>query len=119
MDGEQISNISSSNYVTQPFFRGVFANYNLPRSFSLHNNAFIIVNTLSRASEEMGHWIVLYIRDGILHYFDSLAACPTQYGGAIHKLYSDYPREKIIVFDNPLQSDTSFACGAYAIFFLQ
>ena len=117
MDGEQISNILTLQKETQPFFKGVFASGNIPHSFASCGNGFIVVNTLDEAGgDDIGHWMVVYIRSSALHVMDSFGEPPSKYQGGIYRFYLEYPFEKVVVFNTPIQLDTSYACGAYAIF---
>ena len=98
-------------------FLKCFASGDIPSSFLSCDNGFIVVNTLNKAGSVMGHWTVLFIRSRVLHFYDSFGRLPSEYKGGIFRFYSDYPLEKIVVFNEALQVDTSYACGAYAIFF--
>ena len=72
---------------------------------------------MSVASNEIGHWLLFYKRNSCLYFFDSFALNPIAYGGAISKLFYNFPLHKIHGISDQVQSDSSYVCGAYCIFF--
>jgi len=64
----------------------------------------------------MGHWILFYIKDFRLYYFDSFGLSPIDYGWDIDHFYTTYTGYKTKVFHTAIQNDTSYVCGAYTIF---
>ena len=117
MDGEQIKNILKSLPETACFFKGIFISSELPSSFATLDNGFIIVNSLEKSSDKIGHWLVFFARNRVLYYFDSFGLLPSHYNAQIASFYSNYSHEKQIVFDSPVQADDSYTCGAYAVYF--
>ena len=65
----------------------------------------------------MGHWILFYIKDFHLYYFDSFAISPIDYGWDINDFFRLYPGNKTEVFHVPIQNEVSFVCGGYTIIF--
>lgn len=98
-------------------FKGCYINVNVPFDIIDKRECFIIVNTLSSISHSMGHWILFYIKDFILYYYDSFGMDPAMYGGDINKFYDEYPYYKIKAINNALQQDSSYVCGCYCITF--
>ena len=73
-----------------------------------------MVNTVVD-TKKFGHWVLYYISQNRLFYFDSFAMTPKDYGFDIESFYKSYPYDKIIVFNNQIQNDKSNVCGAYTI----
>ena len=65
----------------------------------------------------MGHWILFFIKDFHLYYFDSFGFTPEDYGWDITDFFGSYPTCKTIVFVDPIQNEFSYVCGAYTILF--
>ena len=63
----------------------------------------------------MGHWILFYIRDYNLLFFDSFALEPRFYGWDIEEFYEMYPGCKSIMKNRPFQNEFSYVCAAYNI----
>ena len=116
MDGGQINNILNGMEETRHYFKGCYINKNLPKWFANIENGFIIVNTLNDANK-IGHWILFFIKNMHLYYFDSFGNNPNNYGYRTSKFYNTYPKNKTIVFNSPVQADFSYFCGAYVIYF--
>ena len=79
MDGRQIINILNNIEETKNYFKGCYVDKNLPKWFVNIENGFIIVNTLNDVNK-MGHWILLFIKNSHLYYFDSFGNSPNTYG---------------------------------------
>ena len=77
---------------------------------------FFVVNTMVDENC-IGHWVLIYINDIYMYFFDSLGATPSYYGGDISKIFENTSKYRIIVFSEPIQSKNSSVCGAYVIFF--
>ena len=84
-----------------------------------NNNFFLIVNTVSStSSEEIGHWILLYVRDDNIYFFDSFGRCIEDKDFGLSRYIKDYyPNKRLIhVITYPVQHDDSLLCGAYVIY---
>ena len=117
MDSKQITNILSKNKATQPYFIGCFINNNIPIQMLVNNagDFFIIVNTITNVAK-MGHWILFFMRNRELLFFDSFGLHPEVYNGSIYKFYCAYPGRKRIITNSALQNKFSLVCGAYVIY---
>ena len=63
----------------------------------------------------MGHWVLFFIRNYHLYYFDSFGMNPEIYKGDISMFFKSFQGFKTIVFNKPIQNDFSYVCGAYTI----
>ena len=115
MNGFQISNALNIIPETENLFRGCYYNRNIPFSLFNERTCFFIVNTKTNLSRSMGHWILFYIRDYYLLFFDSFALEPRFYGWDIEEFYEMYPGCKSIMISRPLQNEFSYVCGAYCV----
>ena len=79
-------------------------------------NGFIIVNTVN-TSNIMGHWVLFFVDNGILFYFDSLGRTPDEYGKNIQIFYLLFEGIKNIVFKKRVQAESTLTCGAYCLVF--
>ena len=116
MNGYQIIKAFEFIPEAKDLFLGVFTNNTFPNHFKTVRNGFFIVNTQSNVNN-FGHWILFYIDRFNLYYFDSFSFSPEEYGGAISSFYQTYPGYKIKAIKHPIQSDMSYVCGAYCIYF--
>ena len=116
MNGYQIISIVNSLPETKYSFLGCFKNDTIPFELQLKRNGFFIVNTTVKISS-MGHWILFYIKDCVLYFFDSFGQSLDIYGLDIESFYTSYTGPKIKVFNSPLQDDMSYVCGPYVIYF--
>ena len=107
-----VQNISPTNR----FFKGCYYNRNIPFNLMKERECFFIVNTITNV-RKMGHWILFYIKNFRLYFFDSFAMSPVEYGWDIDSFFTSYPGYKTEVFQSPIQNDVSYVCGAYTIFF--
>ena len=91
MNWFQISNALTIMPETVYLFRGCYYNRNILFSLFNERTCFFIVNTKADLSRPMGHWILFYIRDYNLLFFDSIALEPKFYGWDIEEFYQLYP----------------------------
>ena len=119
MNGKQISNILNAQNETRPRFMGVYLNNKKPPSFGMQPNVYYVFNTSDGVAEGVGHWVTFHIDSKYsLIFFDSLAEAPAVYGGEISNIYNLYPFKKALACKKPLQSEKSYSCGAYAIYYI-
>ena len=59
----------------------------------------------------MGHWILYYIKDVVLYFFDCLGQPLDIYGLDMELLFTAYTGDKVRVFNSPLQYDTYLLMG--------
>ena len=116
MNAWQISSTFSFNYHTRKCFKGCYLNKNIPLNILNEERCLFVVNSLVDV-KDIGHWILMYINNRNLFFFDSFGNTPSFYGGDISRIYDLYGYSKSIVFDYPIQSFDSFVCGAYVIYF--
>ena len=116
MNGLQVRYAFKQDEMVNYYFRGIFLNKNIPIRILEQKTCFFVVNTMVDKSR-IGHWVLIYIDDIYIYFFDSLGATPSYYGGDISKNFENTSRYRIIVFSEPIQSKTSSVCGAYVIFF--
>ena len=116
MDAQQITSAFNLSYHTYICFRGCFLNNNIPTNFINEGICFIVVNSLKKVGD-IGHWVMIYINQNNLYFFDSFGQMPAFYGGDITRIYDLYPHEKSVIFERPVQSFDSSVCGAYVIYF--
>ncbi len=83
--------------------RGVFARNELPTG-RLRPGAYVL-NTHNAPGQ---HWILLYVDDGAVELYDSLARSPARYG--LHEIDRSLPKR--------LQAEHSNTCGLYVLYFL-
>ena len=115
MNSLQLENALKFNYITKPWFGGIYTNdeyTNVP-----YNTAkYYIFNTVA-PPETMGHWILFCFYQNILFFIDSLAGNPILYGGVISRYFEQYNGRKKILITNQIQPNVSVLCGAYCFFF--
>ena len=116
MDNLQITKIVKNLSETQSLFQGCYKNDDIPFSLLSRRHCFFIVNTSINVNS-MGHWLLFYIKDFNLYFFDSFGLAPFNYGGDVHSFFNKYNNFKTMVFNSPIQSDSSYVCGAYVIYF--
>ena len=117
MDSKQIAEAFKLNSMLYRIFQGVFLNNNIPIDYlKSKRNCFFVVNTIS-STHNIGHWVLFYIKDYCLYFFDSLGKDPEYYDGDIKKFYNQFMFDKLVVFRKQIQNSTSSVCGAYVIYF--
>ena len=116
MDNHQITQSIQAISELKWLYKGCFYNKTIPFGMFQQKDCFFIVNTITD-TRNMGHWILFFIRNYHLYYFDSFAMDPSVYGGDISNYFKSYHGYKTIVVENPVQNDFSYVCGAYAIIF--
>lgn len=116
MDSNQLTQILQMIPETNGLFKGCFYNRNIPFQLMHEKECFFIVNTIVDV-RKMGHWILFYIRNHHLYFFDSFAFSPNDYEWDIADFFNTYPTNKTIVFSNQIQNELSYVCGVYTIFF--
>ena len=94
MNGYQIINIINSLSEVKYLFLGIYKNDTVPIELQLKRNGFFIVNTTVKNSS-MGHWILYYIKDNVLYFFDSFGQPPNVYGLDIALFFNTYNGTKI------------------------
>lgn len=116
MNGYQI--IKSIDFIPEAkgLFLGCYTNNSFPEQFKNVQNGFFIANTQADANN-FGHWILFYLKNSICYFYDSFAFHPDEYGGAIARFYQDFNGPRILAVKHPIQSDKSYVCGAYCIYF--
>ena len=117
MNGIQIRNALDIIPETYGKFKGLFLCTNVPFELFHQRECFFIVNTLTRPSGKMGHWLLFFIKNYKLYFFDSFGLTPETYNWDINDFYHNYPYEKLTVFDKAIQNDSSYVGGSYVIFF--
>ena len=116
MDSKQITDILYKINGTKSFFKGCFINNNVP--IHLLNNLgdfFIIVNNITNISK-MGHWILFFMKNRELLFFDSFGLHPNVYKGDILKFYCSYSGRKRVITSYAIQNKFSLVCGVYVIY---
>ena len=74
MNTVQITEILRNNPVTRDLFLGCFSSDQLAEiQINLRKHYFFITNILTSGKNEMGHWLLFYIYNKDLLYFDSFA----------------------------------------------
>ena len=114
MDNHQIARLVSSLPEMNRLYKGCFYNKSIPRDQPYQKDYFFIVNTIQDI-RKMGHWVLFFIRNFHLYFFDSFAMTPSIYGGDISNFFNSYHGYKTIVFKTPIQNDFSYVCGTYTI----
>ena len=118
MNGEEIINCIQRIPGSNLEFGGVYMNNYLPAILKNRRNVFFIVNSIQDPkTETYGHWIMGYIRNYHLYFFDSYGFDSSVYGGAIFNFIKTYPHTTSNVFARELQQENSNVCGIYTIFF--
>ena len=117
MNGFQIATILNNIPVTKLLFQGIYTYDNVPK-FLPNKNSIYVINTLSQYdSHDMGHWVVIVIKNNVLFFLDSMGNKPNFYGFNISNCFESFPRRKVVVFSRPVQNEFSLVCGAYVIVF--
>ena len=116
MNGFQLSEAFRKNNLTNIYFKGCYLNRNIPHDVWNRGNGFFVVNTFEN-SDSIGHWVLFYIRNYEINFFDSLGGDPVSYSGSIKHVFENFQGKKSVIFKNPIQSASSSVCGAYCIFF--
>ena len=104
MNSFQISEALRIIPETDGLLKGCFYNRNIPFQLSKEKECFFIVNTIVNI-KNMGHWILFFIKDFHLYYFDSFGFTPEDYGWDITDFFGSYPTCKTIVFVEPIQNE--------------
>lgn len=113
MNNLQMSNILSSDPVTQTMFLGTFASDQLP--IKLPKRFALIANT-EKLSVSEGHWVAIFSRSSsVVYYFDSFGDPPRR---EIRRwLLQHFP---LIAYNSRKQQHVdSVTCGGYGIFVLR
>ena len=97
-------------------FKGCYYNKNIPFELMKERECFFIVNTVTDL-QKMGHWVLFYIKEFHLFFFDSFGLHATQYGSDIKNFFESYQYRKSLVFDHAIQNELSYLCGAYVLIF--
>ena len=112
MNGFQIATILNNIPVTKLLFQGIYTYDNVPK-FLPNKNSIYVINTLSQYdSHEIGHWILIVIKNNVLFFLDSMGNKPNFYGFNISNCFESFPRRKVVVFSRPVQNEFSLVCGA-------
>ena len=116
MNGYQI--IKAIEYIPEArgLFLGCYTNNTFPDYFKTLNNGFFIANTQSDVNT-FGHWIMFWWSNDRIWFWDSFSFRPEDYGGAISSFYNSFQGQKILAIKHAIQSDKSYVCGAYCIYF--
>ena len=96
-------------YQNEPRFNGVFSRYNLPNS--IKNGAYVI--NLDEYRDIGTHWVVLYVNNETITYFDSF--------GVEHiprEIMKFIDRKNIIANIYRVQAYDSITCGYFCIGFI-
>lgn len=115
MDTVELTRALTSNEITQPYFRGVFARDQTKeaKSFINPNRANIFIFNTDPKSEPGEHWVCVYIQGGKGELFDSFGMEPSNdLFNFIHSNTESWIRNTM-----RFQSLLSSVCGQYCIFF--
>jgi len=123
MDNIQLSSAIRNNLPTRCANRFLgcltvdeLTNVNIPLK---HDPVFIIVNILpSSKIKRMGHWVLLYVENKVIHFFDSFAIHPNNYSTYFTRFLCNHKGFKLWLMQRPLQSAASHTCGAYVLYFM-
>lgn len=119
MNTVQITEILRSNSVTKNYFLGCFSADRLAEiRIDLRHNFFFITNILSSHENGMGHWLLLYVYNKDVLFFDSFGLQPSNYNNVYinNFLHAFKPMNISVAQSYPLQSEKSLLCGAYCIY---
>jgi hypothetical protein len=114
MNGTELAYVLLGNNITKAKFGGVYNVENLPLVYN--ERKYFIINT-SADVNIMGHWVLFIYYVNKLLFVDSLGKTHSFYGGKIEQYFNLYVGEKLILFKNAIQTNSSLVCGAYAIYF--
>ena len=118
MNGDEIINCIRRIPGLNAEFGGVYMNNFIPSTLKNRKNVFFIINSIQDpTTESFGHWLLVYIHNYQLNYFDSYGLDPSLYGGALFEFIKNYPKTTLNVFSRELQQENSIVCGIYTIFF--
>ena len=76
----------------------------IPFELQLKVNGFFNINISVKISF-MEHWILYYMKDGVLYFFDFSGQPLNIYGIAIESVFTSYTSDKVKVFNFPLVDD--------------
>ena len=107
MNSQQLVSILKQDRYTAPLFRGVYPINRLP---SIREGLYV-VNTAPHNHPGL-HWIALFVKDGVIEYFDS-------YGGDPPSTLRRWGKKKQWMSNPiPLQSPLTSVCGQYCLYYL-
>lgn len=110
MNNFQINAIIQKNTM-QTSYIGCFPENKMPL---YQINGYMIINSNSN-TDSIGHWLLFYGLKGNILFFDSFGKSPEFYGNNI-ELYAKMYKAKTIN-NIQLQSNTSYVCGCYVLYF--
>ena len=118
MNGFQIKSLLKKLTVSNSFFSGVYTDKILPFEIIEKDKAVIIVN-ISFRNKKIGHWVVMYIYEKTLYFFDSYAKKPQFYGGNIDIFCKLFQGAIVFPVKKSIQEKGSFVCGGYSLYFAE
>ena len=84
-----------------------------------HDPLYIIVNILPTSKIElMGHWVLVYIENRVIYFFDSFAMHPKNYSPYFTRFLLKHEGFDLWLMERQLQSASSHTCGAYVLYFM-
>jgi len=110
----QLESILRGCQVTQPFFLGVYAPKDLAKFATTRSRYSFIVGT-TNSYRKIGHWIAVYVDDGVAHIFCSYGTHPHQLPGMktfLRRFDKVYYNKKMH------QNLSSTVCGGYCCYVL-
>ena len=116
MNGLQIIQCIDEIPCLKQIFIGVYNNKTVPMTLKNIRNGFYIINTANNVNK-MGHWVMYYVKDFTMYFFDSFGCSPSEYGLDIAKIYNLYRFKKHVVFNREIQDESSYVCGLYTLYF--
>ena len=119
MNSSQLIKIVKSFENKNYDFLGVFLNDDASILKNLwRDNCFFIVNTITlNEIDNMGHWVLFFVRNSTLNLICSYSIPAEIHSGVIHKYFMLSPYKTKFFLRKPLQSSDSLMCGGYVLFF--
>lgn len=118
MNTKQIKDILANHPYARKTFQGVYASDTCPKSLSSDRPVSLVVNT-DPQNKSGTHWIALWLAEGVLTVFDSLAYFPDHpiYKGVLTDYINSLARE-LRYNVTAVQHSEAITCGQHCVFFL-
>ncbi len=116
MDSQILTDMLLSNEVIYPCYGGVIACDSL-QTYKINRDKYYIINTETKNSHIVGHWIVLYFYFGKCDFFDPLANNINYYNNLIYKFMNNNCSFKFSYSTVKIQASNSDKCGQFCMLF--
>jgi len=100
-----------------PYFRGAYPYDKVDSSKIDKNTRNIFMINTTPSYKKYGHWVLYFIDNDSLYYFDSFSRDTRAYGTQFHQCYEILTKNyKVITISRQVQSYKSNLCGEFCTF---